>query len=97
MEIVKDETTTTEQTTVQEITTGPGVKAQYDPRKNYGWAADTPIVISGAEFGLILNTLRRVVATEEAATIILADKACQAIEGIMSRSVENGVINEKTQ
>jgi len=40
--------------------------AQYDPNKRYTWGPDSKFEISGQDFGLILNTVRTFLASEEA-------------------------------
>ena len=67
---------------------------KFDPAKKYTWASDTGIVISGAEFGLILNALRGVVSTPEAQAIFIAAEAADKVESVLARNVENGVIKE---
>jgi hypothetical protein len=91
MDIVKDESTQDVNITEETIKQEP---AQYDPRKKYTWDKDAQFVLSGAEFGLILNTLRSIISTEEATKILMADKACQAIEQVMATSVAKGTIKE---
>jgi hypothetical protein len=68
--------------------------AVYDPAKKYSWGVEGQFVMNGQEFGLILNTLRAVVSTEEAVKILLADKACQVMESLMSKGVSEGSIVE---
>lgn len=83
MEIVKDD----ELTGAAEVPT-------FDPNKKYTWSADHDFVIKGGEFGLILNSLRTIIGTEEAARILLAQKASEAIEGVLARGVEEGAVTE---
>jgi hypothetical protein len=68
--------------------------ATYDPSKRYTWTPDDKFELSGAEFGLILNTLRSILSTEEAARILLANQASEVIEGIMAKAVESDIIKE---
>jgi hypothetical protein len=68
--------------------------ATYDPSKRYTWTPDDKFELSGAEFGLILNTLRSILSTEEAARILLANQASEVIEGIMAKAVEADIIKE---
>jgi hypothetical protein len=75
---------------VVEASEGP----KFDPNKKYTWTNDANIVISGAEFGLILNALRGVTGTQEAQAIFLAAKAADKVEDVLVRNVENGVIVE---
>lgn len=66
----------------------------YDPNKRYTWTPEDTFTLSGQEFGLILNTIRAVLSTEQAAQVMLAQKASEVIDSIMSKSVEAGVIVE---
>jgi len=66
----------------------------FDPNKKYTWSADDEFVVKGSEFGLILNSLRAIIGTEEAARIILAQKASETVEGILARGVEAGDVKE---
>ena len=66
----------------------------YDPSKKYTWSPTDTFELNGQEFGLILNTIRSILNTEEAAKILLADKTNQAIESVMARSVESGIVRE---
>lgn len=68
--------------------------ATYNPQGRYTWSPEDKFTLTGAQFGLILNALRAVVNTEEASKIILADKANDAIEEIMAKAVEEGIIKE---
>jgi hypothetical protein len=67
---------------------------KFDPTKKYTWGSDAAIVISGAEFGLILNALRNVTTTPEAQALFLAAEAADKIEGVLARNVTNGNIVE---
>jgi hypothetical protein len=69
-------------------------KITYDPNKKYTWGPDDSFILSGAEFGLVLNTLRAVLSTEEAARILLAARANEIIEGTLGRAVEDGIAKE---
>lgn len=68
--------------------------AQYDPNKRYTWGPEDKFELNGREFGLILNTLRAVLNTEEAAKIILAQQANAAIEAVMAKGVEMDIVKE---
>ena len=68
--------------------------AQYDPNKRYTWGPEDKFEMNGREFGLILNSLRAILNTEEAAKILLAQQANAAIEGIMARGVETDIVKE---
>lgn len=66
----------------------------YDPEKRYTWGPDAQFTLSGAEFGLVLNTLRAVLSTEEAGRILLANRANEIVEGALARAVEAGSVVE---
>jgi len=68
--------------------------AQYDPNKRYSWSPEDKFELSGREFGLILNTLRAILNTEEASKIILAQQANAAIEAVMAKGVEADIVKE---
>jgi hypothetical protein len=67
---------------------------QYDPNKRYTWGPEDKFELNGKEFGLILNSLRAILATEEASKILLAQQANQTIEAIMARGVEADIVKE---
>ena len=68
--------------------------ASYDPNKRYTWTPEDTFTLSGAEFGLILNTVRAYLASEEAARFHLMMKTNDAIENILSRAVELEIVKE---
>ena len=82
MEIVQDELQQ-----VQEVPT-------FDPNKKYTWAIDSEFTLSGNDFGILLNSLRAILSTEEAQRILLADKASQIMEATLAQAVENGSVVE---
>lgn len=69
-------------------------KITYDPNKKYTWTPDDSFILSGGEFGIILNTLRAILNTPEAAKILLANQANTIIEKTLANAVENGVVVE---
>jgi hypothetical protein len=69
-------------------------KITYDPNKKYTWTPDDSFVLSGSEFGLILNTLRAIINTQEAARILLAAQATEAVENSLAKAVEDGIAKE---
>jgi hypothetical protein len=79
---------------LQEEVTGAQEVPTFDPNKKYTWAVDEKFSLSGNEFGLLLNALRAIISTQEAATIILAHKASESLEGVLGRGVESGVVKE---
>ena len=67
----------------------------YDSNKNYSWKPDEEFTISGREFGLILNTIRAILSTEQAQQILLAARTNDILEKLMAENVENGKVVEK--
>ena len=70
------------------------MEKSYDPNKKYTWTPEDQFTISGSEFGLILNTLRAVLNTPEAARILLANEANNVIEATLAKAVEAGIVVE---
>jgi predicted transcriptional regulator len=68
--------------------------AQYDPSKKYTWTPEDTFTLSGKEFGLILNTVRAYLASEEAARFQLMLKTNEAIEEVLARAVETDIVKE---
>ena len=68
----------------------------YDPNKQYSWNPDEQFTLSGREFGLILNTVRAILSTEQAQHILLAARTHDVLEKMMEENVENGKIMEKS-
>jgi hypothetical protein len=68
--------------------------AQYDPSKKYTWTPEDTFTLSGAEFGLFLNTVRAYLSSEEASRFQLMIQANQVIESIMIKGVEADIIKE---
>ena len=68
--------------------------ATYNPSLRYTWTPEDKFELSGQEFGLILNAFRAILSTEEAAKILLAQKASETIDSIMAKAVESGIIVE---
>jgi hypothetical protein len=81
MKVVKDEPTAHEMPT-------------FDPNKKYTWAIDSQFTLSGNDFGILLNSLRAILSTEEAQRILLADKASQIMEATLAQAVESGAVVE---
>jgi len=81
MEVVQD------QPSAQEVPT-------FDPNKKYTWAIDSEFTLSGNDFGILLNSLRAILSTEEAQRVLLADKASQIMEATLAEAVQNGSVVE---
>jgi hypothetical protein len=85
MKILKNE-----EPQVQEVPT-------FDPSKKYTWKLDSEFSLSGNDFGILLNSLRAILSTEEAQRVLLADKASQIMEGVLAKAVENGDVVEASE
>ena len=68
--------------------------AQYDPNKRYTWTPEDTFTLNGQEFGLLLNTVRAYLASEEAARFQLMLQANRVIEETLKRAVEEDVVLE---
>jgi hypothetical protein len=68
--------------------------ADYNPNAKYTWTPEDTFTLSGQDFGLILNTVRAYLSSEEAARFQLMIQTNQVIEKIMKEAVENDVIKE---
>ena len=69
-------------------------KISYDPNKKYTWTPEDQFTLSGGEFGLVLNALRSVLNTQEAARILIANEANKIVESALQRAVEAGIAKE---
>lgn len=69
-------------------------KITYDPTKRYTWTPTTEFTLTGEQFGLILNSLRGVISTQEAARILLAAQANDSLESVLANAVESGAVVE---
>jgi hypothetical protein len=74
-----------------------GQGPKFDPSKKYTWSQDATFTLTGADFGMLLNTLRSITATKEAQTILLAHDAGDVLEKTLSRAVEAGIVVEAPQ
>jgi hypothetical protein len=68
--------------------------ASYNPNSKYTWKPEDTFTLTGQEFGLILNTVRAYLSSEEAARFQLMMQTNQVIEKIMKENVESDVIKE---
>lgn len=67
---------------------------KFDPNKKYTWEYNTQFVLDGKDFGILLNTLRAVINTKEAQTILLAKQAGDVLEEKLAAAVEAGNVVE---
>ena len=59
----------------------------YDPSKRYTWTPEDTFEMSGEQFGIVLNAIRGILSTPEAARILMLDKANTAIESMMANAI----------
>lgn len=69
-------------------------KISYDPSKKYSWTPDDQFILSGGEFGLLLNAFRAILNTQEASLILLASEASKIAEKVLEKAVETGIAKE---
>lgn len=62
----------------------------FDPTKKYQWTPETSFAMNGQEFAVMLNTLRGLLGTEFAQSIIAAQAASEAMEKLLKDAVEDG-------
>src|SRR5690349_18008766 len=67
---------------------------KYDPSKKYRWEPGSNFLLTGEEFGLILNSLRAILNTPEAQRVLLAEKASHSIDKALARAIEVGIVKE---
>ena len=68
--------------------------AQYDRSKRYTWTPEDTFTLTGQQFGLILNTVRAYLSSEEAARFQLMMQANEVIEKLMIQGVEADIVKE---
>jgi hypothetical protein len=68
--------------------------ATYNPNSKYTWTPEDTFTLTGQDFGLILNTVRAYLSSEEAARFQLMLKTNEVIEKLMIAGVESDVIKE---
>jgi len=71
--------------------------ATYDPNKRYTWTPEDKFELTGQEFGLILNTVRTYLMSEDAARYNLMLQTNEVIENLMAKAVESDVIKEASE
>ena len=68
--------------------------AQYDPNKRYSWTPQDKFEMTGEQFGTILNAIRAIIGSPEAQRILALARANDAIEQMMVKAVEEGIVLE---
>ena len=81
-----------------EVVTGgkEGMKAPivYNPNLKYTWTPEDTFVLTGEQFGAVVNALRAIVNSPEANKFYMAANANAAMDQIMANAVENGIVKE---
>jgi len=67
---------------------------KYDPSKKYSWTPEDQFILSGEQFGTVLNAVRAIMGSPEALRIMAISKANDAIEAIMVNAVKEGTVLE---
>lgn len=93
MEIVENKINPADVAALKEVQTESA--PQYDPKKMYEWGPSSKFTLTGDEFGVILNSLRKVLVSPEAQMILAVDRASDAIENVLARAVATGQVTEK--
>ena len=88
MEIVQDENA------LKSSSKAEKVAPSYDANKKYQWTPDTSFVMNGQDFGILLNTVRSILATPEAERIMLAMQASNSLDRLLSSAVNSGIVKE---
>jgi len=94
MELVKDEVNTTEKPNMSDLQ--PQKKSEpikYDPSKKYKWEHNDTFVMSGTDFGAIMNGLATFLHIY-GPPVKLAEQAFEAAQNALKYAVENGVAAE---
>lgn len=69
--------------------------AEYDPNKKYKWTPNDTFVLTGNDFGLVLNTLRALTSAPIGLkTLMMAAQANEAMEVSLKAAVELGIVVE---
>ena len=71
--------------------------AEYNPNSKYTWKPEDTFTLNGQEFGLILNTVRAYLSSEEAARFQLMVQTNQVIEKLMKEAVEADIVKEQVE
>jgi predicted 3-demethylubiquinone-9 3-methyltransferase (glyoxalase superfamily) len=71
--------------------------AEYNPNSKYTWKPEDEFTLNGQEFGLILNTVRAYLSSEEAARFQLMVQTNQVIEKLMKEAVEADIVKEQVE
>ena len=67
---------------------------KYDASRRYSWTPEDTFTLTGQEFGILLNTIRGILGTPEAAKVLMAKDANDAIEKVLANAVEAGIVKE---
>ena len=68
--------------------------AKYDPSKQYKWEETDEFVMTGNQFGLMLNAIRNYLSKPESQEVMLMQKAESEMTKLLIEGVESGVVIE---
>lgn len=66
----------------------------YDPKGQYTWKGDDQFILTGHEFNFVLNSLRKILLSEQAQNVFLAEKSNEVLEKILAKAVQEGKVKE---
>jgi hypothetical protein len=68
--------------------------AKYDPNKQYKWNEEDEFILTGNQFGLMLNQVRSFLAKPESQEVMIAMKVEKEMAALLAAGVESGVVIE---
>ena len=71
--------------------------SKYDPSKEYYWTPEDKFILTGEDFGIILNTFRDILSTPEAQKILKVNEANKTIEKIIAEAVKKDIVKERKE
>lgn len=69
-------------------------KPKFDPVKKYNWDPEAQFILNGRDFGLILNTFRLVLTSQQSQLLNMVDQAASRMDLALMRAVEEGIARE---
>lgn len=67
---------------------------KYNPNSKYEWTPEDVFQLTGEQFGIVLNALKGILNTPEAAKIFLVKKATDSLENVIVDAVNKGIMKE---
>lgn len=69
----------------------------YDPKKSYTWSEQDTFELTGAEFGVIINTFRSILHIPDAGKVLMISRANEVFETIIAKAVQNNKVREVSE